>query len=276
MSQALTQCIGFALTPRKYQVPPYVLILVCLSRRLHSIYVLRLFNDPVAMFFMYAATLAFLSKRWTISSVLFRYDLENVCDPRSSSFISTFSDFLIHLYLTTFFFQLHLVLRFQSRWISSCSSQLLDFCCGKPKVSPELLYNFCSWCCFRYGKQSKLWTEEEEEWKQGEKENQCTSFLTSISAFRSLFRPIVCLDSTFVAVYPSSSWKLPPEGFRVLQSLSIQVDCELEVLGWEDVFEWGSLQVVAGGSFHRPLCICLFQVEQVKNERFAFFFFFFF
>ncbi|KAG0038916.1 dolichyl-P-Man:Man(5)GlcNAc(2)-PP-dolichol alpha-1,3-mannosyltransferase [Podila clonocystis] len=67
----VTLGVVFSIYSKDKSVPPYVLIFVCLSRRLHSIYVLRLFNDPVAMFFMYAATLAFLHKRWTLSSTLF-------------------------------------------------------------------------------------------------------------------------------------------------------------------------------------------------------------
>ncbi|KAG0330803.1 dolichyl-P-Man:Man(5)GlcNAc(2)-PP-dolichol alpha-1,3-mannosyltransferase [Podila humilis] len=67
----ITLGLVFAIYAKDKTVPPYVLIFVCLSRRLHSIYVLRLFNDPVAMFFLYAAILAFLHRRWTLSSILF-------------------------------------------------------------------------------------------------------------------------------------------------------------------------------------------------------------
>ncbi|KAF9153460.1 dolichyl-P-Man:Man(5)GlcNAc(2)-PP-dolichol alpha-1,3-mannosyltransferase [Linnemannia schmuckeri] len=67
----MTLVIVFSIYAKDKSIPPYVLIPVCLSRRLHSIYVLRLFNDPVAMFFLYAATLAFLNRRWTLSSTLF-------------------------------------------------------------------------------------------------------------------------------------------------------------------------------------------------------------
>ncbi|KAF9427098.1 dolichyl-P-Man:Man(5)GlcNAc(2)-PP-dolichol alpha-1,3-mannosyltransferase [Podila epigama] len=66
-----TLCIVFAIYSKNKNVPPYVLIFLCLSKRLHSIYVLRLFNDPVAMFFMYAATLSFLHRRWTLSNTFF-------------------------------------------------------------------------------------------------------------------------------------------------------------------------------------------------------------
>ncbi|KAI7828024.1 ALG3 protein-domain-containing protein [Gamsiella multidivaricata] len=67
----LTLLIVFAIYAKDKTIPPYVLIFVCLSRRLHSIYVLRLFNDPVAMLFLYASVLSFLYKKWTLSSALF-------------------------------------------------------------------------------------------------------------------------------------------------------------------------------------------------------------
>ncbi|KAF9288833.1 dolichyl-P-Man:Man(5)GlcNAc(2)-PP-dolichol alpha-1,3-mannosyltransferase [Linnemannia elongata] len=67
----MTLFIVFSIYAKDKAIPPYVLIPVCLSRRVHSIYVLRLFNDPVAMLFLYAATLAFLNRRWTLSSTLF-------------------------------------------------------------------------------------------------------------------------------------------------------------------------------------------------------------
>ncbi|KAG0253141.1 dolichyl-P-Man:Man(5)GlcNAc(2)-PP-dolichol alpha-1,3-mannosyltransferase [Mortierella polycephala] len=67
----ITLIMVFTIYSKDAAVPPYVIIPLCLSKRLHSIYVLRLFNDPVAMFFLYAATLAFLNKRWTLSSIFF-------------------------------------------------------------------------------------------------------------------------------------------------------------------------------------------------------------
>lgn len=67
---ALLACV-FAIYRRMPRMPPYVLILLCLSHRVHSIFALRLFNDGVAMLLLYAAVLVFLSDYWLAGCVLF-------------------------------------------------------------------------------------------------------------------------------------------------------------------------------------------------------------
>ncbi|XP_058125703.1 lethal(2)neighbour of tid protein [Anopheles ziemanni] len=67
--------LQIALVMRLYcksrKIPPYVmLITIFTSYRIHSIYVLRLFNDPIAILFLYAALNAFIDGRWTIGSVM--------------------------------------------------------------------------------------------------------------------------------------------------------------------------------------------------------------
>ncbi len=39
--------------------PPYVALLLCVSKRLHSIFVLRLFNDGIAMLLLFVAVAVF-------------------------------------------------------------------------------------------------------------------------------------------------------------------------------------------------------------------------
>ncbi|XP_055312404.1 lethal(2)neighbour of tid protein isoform X2 [Sitodiplosis mosellana] len=52
------------------RVPPYVLIFSAFtSYRIHSIYVLRLFNDPIAILFLYAALNFYLNGKWTAGSI---------------------------------------------------------------------------------------------------------------------------------------------------------------------------------------------------------------
>lgn len=53
-------------------IPPIIIAVLSLtSYRVHSIYALRLFNDPLAMLFFYAAVNLFISNRWYLGSLLF-------------------------------------------------------------------------------------------------------------------------------------------------------------------------------------------------------------
>ncbi|KHJ45513.1 ALG3 protein [Trichuris suis] len=62
----------FLIYLRSAKVPLYVMLLMSLtSYRIHSIFLLRMFNDCFAMTFLYAAVLLWLHSKWTCGTVLY-------------------------------------------------------------------------------------------------------------------------------------------------------------------------------------------------------------
>lgn len=70
-SIAILQAIVMALYIRSEAFPPAGLVLLCLSKRLHSIFMLRLFNDCIAVFVAYVAIWLLLDRRWRLSMLTF-------------------------------------------------------------------------------------------------------------------------------------------------------------------------------------------------------------
>lgn len=64
--QASTEGSSFAT-----KIPGYLLVILCLSKRIHSIFALRLFNDCFAMTIFYISLLSFCKYRWSIGCFLF-------------------------------------------------------------------------------------------------------------------------------------------------------------------------------------------------------------
>lgn len=67
----VTLIFAMLIYSRLKNVPPYAIILLSLSRRIHSIYMLRLFNDGVAVCFMLAAIYFLLLRKLISANVLF-------------------------------------------------------------------------------------------------------------------------------------------------------------------------------------------------------------
>ncbi|VDL81024.1 unnamed protein product [Nippostrongylus brasiliensis] len=56
------------------RIAPFVLVFLSFTGyRIHSIFILRLFNDPVAMLFFYLAVMFFISEQWTIGCLLYSF-----------------------------------------------------------------------------------------------------------------------------------------------------------------------------------------------------------
>lgn len=59
----------------RVQAPPYIFPLLILSKRLHSIFLLRCFNDGFAVYYLWVATLLFQNRYWTLGAIFYSVGL---------------------------------------------------------------------------------------------------------------------------------------------------------------------------------------------------------
>lgn len=70
----VTLLIVFDIYRKCRRIPPYMFFFMCCaSYRIHSIYVLRLFNDPVAMLFFYFAVSLLIRDQWAFGCLFYSF-----------------------------------------------------------------------------------------------------------------------------------------------------------------------------------------------------------
>jgi alpha-1,3-mannosyltransferase len=80
---------------RKSKAPGPLLLCLVLSKRVHSIFILRLFNDGIAMLFLYVAAALFVNRRWSLGSVMYSLAVSVKMN------VFLFAPGLLHIYLTS-------------------------------------------------------------------------------------------------------------------------------------------------------------------------------
>eukprot|EP00808_Paulinella_micropora_P027056 g26966.t1 len=69
----LFMAVVFKIYSAAAKTPPWLMLVLVLSRRIHSLFMLRLFNDCFAMLFLYLAVFLFIKNRWTLGCISFSF-----------------------------------------------------------------------------------------------------------------------------------------------------------------------------------------------------------
>lgn len=200
----LTLALVFRLYCKSRKVPPYVLVLMCFcSYRIHSIYALRLFNDPVAMIFLYSALNFFCEGWWTTGSLLFSLGVSVKMN------VLLFAPALLHAYLVS---------------LGVLGTMLQLFVCAAVQVllgAPFLLTNPMAYMkgAFDLGRVFLFeWTVN---WKLIPEE---------IFVNWQFHMTLLALHLLVLAVFAYAHWNRCLRNFRPLRKSGLAVSCQLLLL----------------------------------------------